>query len=126
MSFRYFIVEDAFFIQDILKNILDASGGFCVGDASEGESAIEKIKQVIPEVVFLDLVLPKKNGVDIIQEIKEFNPGVKIIVITALDDTVVNQYNLDQNVEKIIKKPFSKKEIETIVQDLFKAGREVA
>lgn len=120
MNFRYFIVEDAFFIQEVLQGILDAKGGYCVGNSADGEEAVEKIKQVIPDVVFLDLVLPKKNGVEIIQEIKEYNPGVRIVVVSALDFSVLNSEDIKKDIDYLIKKPFSKKEIEEVIINLFK------
>jgi NarL family two-component system response regulator LiaR len=57
-----------------------------VGEAASGKDAVRKVKALQPDVVLMDLVMPKGNGIKAISEIKSHNPGTKILVLTTFGD----------------------------------------
>ena len=82
---KILVVEDDFFIRDLYEKQLQLSGFLVVG-ASDGEQGVEKTKQEKPDLVLLDIVLPKMNGLDVLKNIKS-NPEIKetrIILLTNL------------------------------------------
>jgi DNA-binding NarL/FixJ family response regulator len=84
---RIFVVEDQ---PTLLKNLVKVLGTFpeleLVGTSQEGESAVEDIVRVRPQLVLLDLELPGINGIQVTQRVKRRAPEVEILILTSFDD----------------------------------------
>lgn len=80
MSKKVLITEDDKFLQKILKIKMEKTG-FAVTVAEDGEDALNKIKTDLPDVVLLDMVMPKKNGIDVLKELKADGRSKNIPVI---------------------------------------------
>ncbi|MFN8845862.1 MAG: response regulator [Bdellovibrionales bacterium] len=119
MQFRFVIIDDAVFIREILRNISESLGGYCVGEAENGRDAVELIKKTLPDLVFLDLVMPIRNGIEILEEIKVVWPDLKIVVCSTLDQPEILDKLREQGVDAIFSKPFSKSEIEEYLSGVF-------
>ena len=61
-----------------------------IGEAGDGQTAVEMISQLQPDVILMDLVMPRLNGISAIQQILALNPSIKVIVLTSFteDDQV--------------------------------------
>ena len=59
------------------------SKGYIVDMADNGKTAIEKIKQDVPDVVFLDVVMPEMDGIETLREIRKVNPDLSVVMVTA-------------------------------------------
>ena len=86
MSFRYVVADDAAFIRELLKSVMKNEGHLCVGEASDGTEAISAVAQALPDVIFLDIVMPRKTGVQAAREIAEIWPVGKRIACTTLEE----------------------------------------
>ncbi|MEA3383066.1 MAG: response regulator [Campylobacterota bacterium] len=73
--------------------------------AYDGLDGYEKYKTFLPDIVITDLTMPKKNGLEMIVDIKELNPEVKIIVLSAHNDDVALLQTIDLGIVEFIKKP---------------------
>ena len=76
-----------------LSDVLEESGRFVVvGQAGDGEEALEIAEQLKPDVVVMDVIMPGKNGIDACQEIMELLPDTRVIVLTAAteEDAVID------------------------------------
>lgn len=124
MKFRFALVDDATFIREILKNIGESLGGECVGEAENGREAIKLVKSTLPDLLFLDLVMPQKNGLEIIDELKEIWPDIKIVACSTLDQEEVLEQLKAKGVIHYLNKPFSKAEVETVIQKLMFSRKE--
>jgi len=85
MSQKILIIEDDRFLRKIYKNKLEAEG-FEVVEAIEGEEGVHKVESEQPVLVLLDLMLPRKDGFDVLADIKK-NPKIKdipVIILTVL------------------------------------------
>ena len=83
-SIRLLIVDDHPALRIGLTGLFErAPGFFVVGEACDGEEAIEKAQSLKPDVILMDLSLPKKSGLDAIKEIFLFNPKIRILIFTA-------------------------------------------
>jgi two-component system chemotaxis response regulator CheY len=122
LQFRFVIIDDAVFIREILRNIAESQGGHCVGEAENGREAVELIKKTLPDLVFLDLVMPIRNGLEILEEIKVVWPDLKIVVCSTLDQPEILDKLKTQGVDAIFPKPFSKNEIENYLSEAFLKG----
>jgi two-component system chemotaxis response regulator CheY len=94
-------------------------GGFeIVGEAEDGLVAVEKYKALKPDIVIMDIMMPKMNGIDAIREIKAFDPLCKIIVCSSLHQTEVIKEANSAGAMDFIFKPF---EMPTIVESVTEA-----
>lgn len=116
MKFRFIVIDDAVFIREILKNITESAGGQCVGEAENGRDALELVRKTLPDLIFLDLVMPLKNGFEIIDEIKEIWPEAKIVVCSTLDQPDIIKKLNDKSISGYFSKPFSKSEIDEFIK----------
>lgn len=78
------IVDDSDFIRAITGTLLKREGFTNLHFASDGISAIEKFKEVKPSLVILDIILPKKNGIDVLKEIRQYEPDTIMIMLSSL------------------------------------------
>lgn len=83
MKIRVFIVDDHAIVRDGLKYMLSIQKDMTVvGDTADGRQAVAMIKQVKPDVVIMDIALPKLNGIEATQQITQFCPSAKVIILS--------------------------------------------
>lgn len=81
---RVLIVDDHTVVRDGLYALLSVEPGIeVVGSAADGEEAVKLAQTLNPDIILLDLVMPRKDGVQAINEIKQTNPKIKILVLTS-------------------------------------------
>lgn len=88
------------------------------GDAEDGEKGLELIRNVLPDIVFLDINMPKIDGIKVGKVIRETYPDIKIVLITGYDDFAYVREALRLGVEDYILKPITKNEIEVLLRKL--------
>ncbi|MFL0168100.1 response regulator transcription factor [Candidatus Clostridium helianthi] len=111
------IADDEPKIRRGIENILNWSelGIEIVGQAEDGEIALEIIKENRPDIILLDINMPFLNGLDLLQKLKEIGNNGIVIIISGYDDFSYAQKALQYNVFDYILKPVSKKNIEEII-----------
>lgn len=80
---RVLVIDDAEYARDILKKILTTGGYGIAGEACDGEEGVREYSRTNPDVVIVDMIMPKMNGIETIRAIKKVNPDAKILVISA-------------------------------------------
>lgn len=84
---RILIVDDHLVVREGLKLIFETEENYeAIGEAENGDKALELIEQLKPDVVLMDLKMPKMNGLDVIKCLKEKNNMVPIIILTTFND----------------------------------------
>lgn len=78
------IVDDAKFVRAKLRGILEQGGFTVVGEAEDGEQAVEVFKQTKPTITTLDITMPKMDGLSALKEIRSIEPTAKVVMISAL------------------------------------------
>ena len=101
------IVDDEADIRNSMKDFLSPRYECNLELAGDGEEAIQKAKDFKPDVVLLDIKMPGMSGIDVIDEIKKINPGVKIIVISAWKSSDVVRQAIARGAVDYIGKPIS-------------------
>jgi YesN/AraC family two-component response regulator len=82
-----------------------------IGESGDGIDALEKISALKPDVVILDLVLPMKNGLDVLKDAHALSPHTRYLVISSLDDqSIMDQAKAMGAIEYIVK-PFTKQQL---------------
>ena len=100
------IADDSAATRQILKNIIATTGHNLVAEAKDGLETIEKIKSVKPDLLLLDYAMPKKNGLEVLTEIRGIN-SAKVIMITASDQQDLIRDCSQMGVSAYVVKPFN-------------------
>ncbi|MDG0814837.1 response regulator [Bdellovibrio svalbardensis] len=111
MKIRFAVVDDAAFLRELIKNIVTSAGGMCVGEAENGEEAVKLIQSTLPDLVFMDMVMPEKNGIEAAKAIKEFAPETKIIGCSTIDNEDLIEKAKEAGFDAYLTKPFTKDQI---------------
>lgn len=87
MSIRLLIADDHTLLRQGLRNVLEMEEDLViVGEASDGEDAIKKVESLRPDVVLLDLNMPKMNGIEVARWVKKNQPATQIVILTIHED----------------------------------------
>lgn len=113
------IVDDSMYMRTLIKDALEEAGYDIVGEAANGESAIDQAMELNPDLITLDNILPDMIGIDILKVIKgEEALKSKVIMISAVGQDSVVQEGLSIGAEDYIVKPFTS---EQLVESVAKA-----
>ena len=84
---RVLLVDDHTIVRQGLKALLDFQDGIeVVGEAEDGRQAIEKAKQLFPDIIVIDITMPNLNGIEATRQMKKINPEMKVLVLTVHDN----------------------------------------
>jgi len=114
------VVDDEEFIRDIIRECL-SSTGHNVMTAGNGESALGLIKQNHFDIIFLDLSMPKKDGVEVLRDIGTIDPNSTVVIISGRSEEQLPDEISEGGAYKIIKKPFSVDQIQEAVASVLGA-----
>ena len=103
---RIMVAEDSDSIRLLLKDFLKLGNHEVVAEVVNGMDAIKKFNDVKPDVLLLDIAMPKKDGLDALKEIMAVNPNAKIVMITASDDLKTITKCIDHGALAYLVKPF--------------------
>ncbi|MCX7922385.1 MAG: response regulator [Clostridia bacterium] len=106
MGKRILIVDDAAFMRMMIKDILSKNGYEIAGDAENGAKAIEKYKELVPDLVIMDITMPEVDGVTAVREIKKINSDAKIIMCSAMGQQAMVIESIQAGARDFIVKPF--------------------
>lgn len=120
---KLLIADDEVTIRNGLKNLiksynLEISQIYL---AKDGEEAVNLIKKELPEIILMDINMPRLDGLKAIEEIKDINPQAKIIIISGYNDFSYAQKAIDLGVYKYLLKPVNYKHFREIVEDCINA-----
>ncbi|MBM2819404.1 MAG: response regulator receiver protein [Nitrosarchaeum sp.] len=112
------IADDSNSIRMILKEILMIDNHSVVGEAKDGKETIDLYLALHPDLLLLDLKMPKKDGLTVVKEITSKHSDAKIILITASDNQKIIQLCLDSGALSFISKPFDFKNVLKVVSEI--------
>ena len=84
MANTILVVDDAAFMRMMIKDVLTKNGYEVVGEAENGQKAIEKYKELKPELVIMDITMPEVDGIQAVKEIKAFDPNAKVVMCSEI------------------------------------------
>ena len=103
---RILTVDDTLFMRTLLKNILFSGGHDIVGEAGDGDEAIAKYQELKPDLVTMDVVMPKVNGIEALKGIKTIDPNAKVVMCTAVGQEQMVKLAIKTGAKGYIVKPF--------------------
>ncbi|HON55478.1 MAG TPA: response regulator [bacterium] len=115
---RVMLVDDSPMILFELRTILKKLDIEIVGEANDGDTALEKFKELLPDIVTLDIVMPGElSGVDLLKKILTIKPNTKVLMVTALGSDITVLECMKAGAVGFIEKPFVR---ETILENFRK------
>lgn len=119
MANRILIVDDAAFMRMMIRDILTKNGFEVVGEAQDGAQAIEKFKELHPDLITMDITMPEMDGIAALKEIKKLDPNSKVIMCSAMGQQAMVIDAIQAGAKDFIVKPFqSDRVIEAINKTL--------
>jgi DNA-binding response OmpR family regulator len=114
------VVDDEPMVRDVLARYLEQDG-FTVETADDGEQALARIEAAEPDVVLLDLMLPRLDGLEVFRRIRE-RSGLAVIMVTAKGEETDRVVGLELGADDYIVKPFSPREVVARVRAVLRRG----
>jgi two-component system chemotaxis response regulator CheY len=115
MGIKLVIVDDAPFIREVLRHIFHGSEVNVVGEARDGHEAVEIVKETQPDVVLMDIVMPRKSGIEATMEILKDLPATRIIACSTVDQNSMVLKALDAGCCNYLVKPFKAEDVKSAV-----------
>ncbi len=108
---RLLIADDAPFIREIVRTVAERSGLQLVGEAIDGEDAVNQAFAAKPDVILMDIIMPRKSGIEATKEILQKLPGCKIIAFSTADQELMVMRALEAGCCSYLTKPFKAEEL---------------
>lgn len=111
---RILVVDDEIDACNALKEFLN-SRGYKVEIALDGKTALKKVEEFNPHIVFLDIIMPGMGGMDVLNEIRKINPTIGIVMTTAVVDEEIAKRTIQLGAYDYITKPIDLNYLETVL-----------
>lgn len=118
MGRRILVVDDAAFMRMMIKDILTKHGYEVVGEAENGQKAVQLYKELKPDLVTMDITMPEMDGIAAVREIKKLDSGAKVIMCSAMGQQMMVMEAIQAGARDFIVKPFQQ---ERVIQAIEKA-----
>lgn len=118
MSQRVLIADDAIFMRTMIGDILKQAGFEVVGEASTGVEAVEKYKELDPDLVTMDIVMPDMGGIDAVKEIIKVDPDARILMCSAMGQQGLVVEAIQAGARDFVVKPFQPSRVLEAIQRL--------
>jgi two-component system chemotaxis response regulator CheY len=115
---RILVVDDAAFMRMMIKDILTKHGYEVVGEAENGQKAVQLYKELKPDLVTMDITMPEMDGIAAVREIKKLDSGAKVIMCSAMGQQMMVMEAIQAGARDFIVKPFQQ---ERVIQAIEKA-----
>ena len=106
MKARTLVADDASFMREMIREIIEPEGFEVVAEAGDGLDAVEAFKEHTPDIVTMDIVMPKMSGIEAVKQIVEADPGARIVMCSALGQEALVMEALKSGAKDFIVKPF--------------------
>jgi two-component system chemotaxis response regulator CheY len=118
MSQGILIADDSRSVRQAVHNYLAERNFHVCGEAVDGQDAIEKARELEPELVLLDLAMPRRNGIAAASVLKDMMPGVRIVLFTMYSEAVNKAFASLDNVDAMVDKADGMNKLADCVQNL--------
>jgi two-component system, chemotaxis family, chemotaxis protein CheY len=109
------IADDSRLMRKMLKDILEKENFEVVGEAANGDEAIQMCQQHMPNLLTLDIAMPGKDGLATLKEVKKISGDIKVVMITSNDKHDIILEALKQGADNYITKPYEPEKVARVI-----------
>lgn len=120
---KVLICDDSVLIRKKLRGSLEKCKCGEIFEAENGLVAVEVVKEKRPDLVFMDIVMPGKDGIEALEEIMAYNPETKVIMASSAGTKEHLKKALEKGAYDFIQKPISLEAITNLIEKVLKEGR---
>ena len=110
------VVDDAVFMRTMLKKLLTEAGLEVAGEAENGEMAVARYQELKPDLVMMDITMPKMDGLEALKEIMRTDPQARVVMCTALGQERTVMEAVQAGAKDYIIKPFKAENVLEVVK----------
>jgi len=104
--FRFIVTDDSQFMRKQVVRIIQQIGGEVVGEAENGEQAVQMYQQFQPDLVTMDITMPVMNGVEALTKIMEIDKNALVVMVTAIGHETIVKQSIMLGSKHFVVKPF--------------------
>jgi two-component system chemotaxis response regulator CheY len=119
-SYKLMIVDDSNIIRRRIERSQQFEDLHVVGSAANGVDAVEMFKKMDPDVVTMDLTMPRMDGIECISQLVALKPAVRILVISALADKATAVEAMEKGANGFLNKPFTDRQLNEAIAELMR------
>jgi two-component system, chemotaxis family, chemotaxis protein CheY len=116
VAHRVLVCDDAIFMRTMISDILSGAGYDVVGEAETGVQAIERYRDLKPDLVTMDIVMPDMGGIDAVREIIKHDPDAKVLMCSAMGQQALVVEAIQAGAKDFVVKPFQPSRVLEAVQ----------
>ena len=116
MSNTVLVCDDAVFMRTMISDILTQAGLEVVGEADSGAQAVEKYRQLRPDLVTMDIIMPEMGGIDAVKAITQFDPEARVLMCSAMGQQALVAEAIQAGAKDFVVKPFQPSRVLEAVQ----------
>ena len=113
---RVLVVDDAVFMRKVVSDALNKGGHEVIGEAANGQEAVDQFQSLKPEVMTLDITMPEKDGLEALREIIALDPGARVVMCSALGQESKVLESIKLGAKDFVVKPFKPDRVVGAVQ----------
>ena len=114
---RVAIVDDSSFICLVCRQIIEKSGYEVVGESFDGEDCIDLVKETKPDLILMDMALPKQSGIQAIKKIKKIFPNQLFLGISAIDEDWLREEAIESGCFGFLENPFESRQLISYLEE---------
>ena len=116
MAKTVLICDDAIFMRTMIRDILQQAGFEVVGEAETGAQAVERYRELKPDLVTMDIVMPDMGGIDAVRQIMAEDPNAKVLMCSAMGQQALVIEAIQAGARDFVVKPFQPSRVLEAVQ----------
>ena len=116
MSHSVLVCDDAIFMRTMISDILSQAGYDVIGEAETGMQAVERFKELNPDLVTMGIVMPDMGGIDAVREIMKIAPHAKVLMCSAMGQQALVVEAIQAGAMDFVVKPFQPSRVLEAVQ----------
>ena len=117
-SLKILVCDDSMLIRKKLKEVLKSCGCNNISEAANGQEAVDKYKESKPDLVFMDIIMPFKNGIEAVKEIIEFDSDAKVVMASSAGTKEHVKEAIKAGAFEFVQKPWEVEQINKILSSL--------
>ena len=117
---KVLVVDDSKFERAFLTGILKEEGWTVIGEAEDGLDGLQKFIELTPDVVMMDITMPRMDGLAALKAIMQINPEARVVIVTAMSTPEKFREAINSGAKDFIVKPFSHGKVQEVLSHVFR------